>query len=192
MSALKDLINKQFGRLKVIERIGSNKYKVATWRCVCEPSYGGCGKEKIATSSSLINGKTKSCGCLHKDSAKVAATKISRNRKGAEHPSWKGGRITTKAGYVYIKAPDNHPRANNAGYILEHIIVMENTLGRYLVEGENVHHINGVRGDNRPSNLEIWNTTQPAGQRPEDKVAYAIEIVRLYAPDKLSEFVKIQ
>lgn len=71
--------------------------------------------------------------------------------------------------------------------IAEHRLVMEKHLGRVLVEGENVHHINGVRDDNRIENLELWNTTQPCGQRSLDKIAYALEILELYAPELLKE-----
>ena len=45
---------------------------------------------------------------------------------------------------------------------------MEEKLGRKLVKGESVHHINGVRDDNRPENLELWITFQPYGQRASD------------------------
>lgn len=89
---------------------------------------------------------------------------------------------------------------NNKGYVLrvttlggkkriklEHRIVMEQHLGRELEPHENVHHINGVRHDNRPENLEIWSRSQPPGQRVSDKVAWAKEILTLYEPEALSE-----
>jgi hypothetical protein len=67
----------------------------------------------------------------------------------------------------------------------EHRHVMEQMLGRSLLPREEVHHRNGVRADNRPANLELWSTSQPPGQRVEDKTAWAIEWIRVYAPERL-------
>lgn len=64
--------------------------------------------------------------------------------------------------------------------ILEHRLVMERSLGRDLLPTESVHHRNGDRLDNRLENLELWNSAHPRGQRPEDLVAFAREILALY------------
>ena len=69
--------------------------------------------------------------------------------------------------------------------ILEHRHVMEKILGRSLLKTENVHHVNGVRLDNRLENLELWSTSQPSGQRVADKVAWAREFLALYAGQEL-------
>lgn len=65
---------------------------------------------------------------------------------------WKGGKSKTKSGYIVIRIP-SHPHSSNSGYVLEHRIVMENHIGRYLDSTEHIHHINGIKDDNRIENL---------------------------------------
>lgn len=94
-------------------------------------------------------------------------------------------RWVTRFGYRVVYMPA-HPMANSSGIIFEHRFVMAEHIGRDLLPSENVHHVNGDRLDNRIENLELWSKSQPAGQRVEDKVAWAIELLKTYKPEALA------
>lgn len=78
----------------------------------------------------------------------------STNLRGEDHPRWRGGRYITSHGYVYVLHAE-HPRANRQGYVYEHILVAEKSLGRPIASEQDVHHINGIPNDNRPENLIV-------------------------------------
>lgn len=92
-------------------------------------------------------------------------------------------KIVDDQGYVQVPDP-SHPNARKNKRVPEHRLVMSLFLGRPLRANENVHHKNGNRADNSLGNLELWVTTQPPGQRPQDLMKWAREILKTYAPDE--------
>ena len=71
-----------------------------------------------------------------------------KTRTGSRHPSWKGGLKKRKDGYLAVRIPPSK-------YILQHRLFMERNLGRKLLSSEHVHHLNGVKDDNRIDNLVL-------------------------------------
>ena len=102
-----------------------------------------------------------------------------RTEVGDANGNRKGGRTRHKAGYVMVRVPE-HPRAGRSPYVFEHIWVAEGLLRRHLVEGEKIHHINGIRDDDRPENLELWTRPQPSVIRVSDAVTWARSIFDRY------------
>lgn len=75
---------------------------------------------------------------------------------GPKHPNYNGGRYKDKSGYILI-LKHNHPFPSHPdGYVLEHRLVAEKYLGRYLKPTEQVHHINEISDDNKPENLFVF------------------------------------
>ena len=98
---------------------------------------------------------------------------IKQNPKGQ-------ARFLDTRGYVIVSG-NGHPNATYGGTcILEHRLVMSNALGRPLRRDEVVHHLNGIKDDNRLENLELWMNGHPTSQRIEDQVRWAKEILKRY------------
>jgi len=120
------------------------------WLCRC-----ACGREYEVVSTNLIRGVSKRC-------RKCATVTVN------------GRYYHKRTGYVTI-VTEEYP-----GGVLEHHLVMSKKLGRPLYDDETVHHKNGVRHDNREENLELWSSSHPAGQRVEDKLKWAKEMLARY------------
>lgn len=77
-------------------------------------------------------------------------------QKGCNNHGWAGGRSIDLDGYVLVPAPEHHPHARQIGVILEHRLVMEKALERYLLPTEVVDHIDGLTIHNAPENLRLF------------------------------------
>lgn len=88
--------------------------------------------------------------------------------KGAAHHNWKGGTTMHPDGYILELAPEHPAAATQKGYVLQHRLVMEKQLGRYLTPNELVHHKNEDKTDNRPENLELMSRSHHMSHHKED------------------------
>jgi hypothetical protein len=122
-----------------------------------------CGRPALRSVFHKTRFCSRRCGVL------AASDEQRKAKSGDRSHLWAGGRVK-RNGYVLVYAPDHHSVAGTSRrYVLEHRLVMEQKEGRPLERYENVHHINGIRDDNRPENLELWSKPQPAGQRAHEQ-----------------------
>ena len=143
-------VGKKFGKLTVVSFSHRIKYKSGSAKKFWV-CLCECGNEIKIDSSGLLSGRSKSCGCLRK----------------------KGGKIN-KDGYKFVYDRDSRK------YVCEHRLVYEKHYGVKLKSFQNVHHKNGNRLDNCINNLEVWDSSQPSGQRVEDKLRYYFNLVEEY------------
>ena len=121
----KKLAGKKFGKLEVVEEYGV-KNRNRRWLCKCD-----CGNNIVTTTSRLLNGKTKSCGCL---SSEVASKKAKKYNQYGENGNYMFG-ISSNTG--------------NDKCVLLHRIITN------ALDGQIVDHINHNTLDNRKNNLRI-------------------------------------
>jgi hypothetical protein len=155
-----DLTGKTIGLLVVKERVVSQPDQKTRWLCYCK-----CGNpEPCVVLAGNLGRSTRSCGCL---------------RRGTNNSRWAISRQFRVHGYVYWRwgMPDGRRVT-----VSEHQIVMESMIGRELRTdlGEEVHHKNTIKDDNRPGNLELWSYGQPKGGRVIDRLKWMQEFAALY------------
>ena len=181
---------KGFSMMKNFVAAYHKKYGRDPWYCSRQCS--GIGRRKTSESGNTFtclecgkeNPKRRKPGGRIYEQQKYCDTrcKSAHQRTKALNKFNRGeyGRHLKRHGYVAISVPS---LVNGTkGHILEHRYVMSKRLDRDLFPGETVHHINGIRSDNRIENLELFSSRHGPGQRVVDKVQFAIEILTLY-PD---------
>jgi HNH endonuclease len=140
-----------------------------------------CGQQKMFNAGR----RTRVCLDCRREREKVpcpacGATKVRKAKNcvdctdttGSLNPNWRGGTTRHWKGYVYVRVGQK--------YRFEHQLVMEDFLRRPLAPDEEVHHLNGVRCDNRLENLELWTRSHPTGTRVVDALRWARELISRY------------
>jgi hypothetical protein len=147
---------KKYNKLTVLEKLNKKgKNGSYYWLCKCD-----CGNLTEVSSGGIR--RTVSCGCYK-----------SERMTGSNSPLWRGGITIDGWGYRKISV-------GGGKRIHEHRVIYEQHYGVKLKPYQNIHHINGDKKDNRIENLELWDTSQPAGQRVEDKINYYFKLVEDY------------
>lgn len=131
-----NLEGRKFGRLLVLRKSTEKRSGRLCWDCVCD-----CGKTKIAMAKTLVNGGTKSCGCLFLDHSKTKIKKINQKTK---RPLFSE---RDHCGYVETKT--------KAGWMKRGVYALEKYLGRPLLEGEVCHHCDMNKKNDSLDNLEL-------------------------------------
>ena len=114
-----------------------------------------CGKQFKVRRPYLIK-KQKFCSLKCRPTFHLNTPEVNAKKPhfGANNCNWKGGKRKGGIGYIEVKSLD-HPFKNKAGYVMEHRLIMEQFLGRFLNKNEVIHHINHNKIDNRIENLVL-------------------------------------
>lgn len=168
-----NVVGQKIGYLTVLsnpETINGKKY-----RCWVQCD---CGIRKAISFYTLTRpSPVMSCGCKSFERCGFM--------RGERHHLWKGGKKKMAHGYVAVLLREHYPDVQafypDTEYLQEHIAIMSRKYKRRLFPKETVHHKNGLRDDNRIENLELWSSNHPPGQRVEDLLTWAKEILDLYS-----------
>lgn len=177
MPKFKDLTGKRFGRLYVLSVKGKTKdNKRYIYHCLCD-----CGKECDVLGELLSNGKTRSCGCLRKETTSKMTKKYNTFELFDDY--YIG--YTSKGEKFYFDVDDYEKIKNDYWYFCNDYVVCSRnghviTLSRFLMdcpEGYVVDHINHDKSNNRKYNLRIVTVSQNGMNMlpPKDKACRGIE-----------------
>ena len=134
---------------------------------------------ELGTSSGNVSDHVRRHGLRWPDYDRTEAIKAGLQkagiRTGASAANWRGGRVKTASGHIYVQQP-SHPYCNKNGYVMEHRLMMEQHIGRLLTKSEVVHHRNGFKADNRLENLQLMTAVEHrAFHLTADKRLFAAE-----------------
>lgn len=159
---LKELYNNRKLRLKEIAKMFdcsvsavSQRLKKAGVQTRRPHDYPTTEKQRLAWVEIGKRGKGKTMS--HESRAKISDKNKGR-RKRSDY-EFGGHEKKRSDGYISVYVP-NHPHCRSDGYVMKHILVIEKSIGRYLNDGECVHHINHIRDDNRIENLRLMTISE--------------------------------
>lgn len=136
--------------------------------------------ETIEKMRAAHKGHGQKVGYRHTDETRAKMRAHNGQKSGPLNSCWRGGSHLTHFGYVKIRHTA-HPFAKN-GYVLEHRLVMEHHLGRYLSPSEHVHHTNGDRTDNHLENLSVMTNCEHVRHHRLQEVALGTRKPRTRQP----------